>query len=100
VGDSLERDPEAVAKDVRWRLISHDAVESDYGVLLNEGDGVDAGATRARREEIKAERGELPNFDHGPLPSLDEQREVIAETRREFNEWLSGELGARQRAGG
>ncbi|MDQ3943136.1 MAG: hypothetical protein M3254_08540, partial [Actinomycetota bacterium] len=58
------------------------------------GDGsVDAGATESKREEIKDSRGESPGFDHGDLPPLDEQRRVIAETRRKFNEWLSGELG-------
>jgi N-methylhydantoinase A len=45
------------------------------------------------REEIKASRSESPGFDHGDLPPLDEQRRMIAETRRKFNEWLSGELG-------
>jgi N-methylhydantoinase B len=40
-----------------------------------------------------ASRGESPGFDHGDLPPLDEQRRMIAETRRKFNEWLSGELG-------
>ena len=34
------------------------------------------------------------------LPSLEEQRKEIAETRRSFNEWLSGELGAARRNGG
>jgi N-methylhydantoinase B len=55
---------------------------------------VDASATEARRGEIRAGRGELPGFDHGDLPPLEEQRRAIAATRREFNEWLSGELGA------
>ena len=55
---------------------------------------MDASATEARREEIGAGRGDLPGFDHGDLPPLDEQRRAVAETRREFNEWLSGELGA------
>ena len=55
---------------------------------------MDAGATGSRREEIKASRGDLLGFDHGPLPALGEQRRVIAETRRRFNEWLSGEMGA------
>ncbi len=100
VGDPLDRGPEAVAKDVRWSLISREAAEGDYGVVLN-GDGtVDTGATESKREEMKAGRGDLPGFDHGPLPSLDEQRAAIAETRRAFNEWLSGELGAARRNGG
>ena len=45
-------------------------------------------------EELKNSReSELPEFDHGDLPSLEEQQRIIADTRREFNEWLSAELG-------
>lgn len=35
----------------------------------------------------------LPQFDYDPLPSFEEQREEVAETRRRFDEWLSKELG-------
>lgn len=94
VGDPLERDPEAVAKDVRWGLISSEAAGGEYGVVAGDDGSVDAEKTAAKREEIKSGRGELPEFDHGDLPPLDEQRRIIAETRRKFNEWLSGELGA------
>jgi N-methylhydantoinase B len=93
VGDPLERDPEAVAKDVRWNLVSREAAEGDYGVVLDAEGAVDAQKTEAKREELKGSRGELPDFDHGPLPPLEEQRRIIAETRRKFNEWLSHELG-------
>src|SRR5690606_12345778 len=31
VGDPLERDPELVAKDVRWNLVSREAARRDYG---------------------------------------------------------------------
>jgi len=94
VGDPLERDPEAVAKDVRWKLVSPEAAEREHGVVLADDGSVDALATEARREEIRGGRGDLLDFDHGDLPPLEEQRRAIAETRREFNEWLSGELGA------
>ena len=94
VGDPLERDPEAVAKDVRWRLISPGSAEGEYGVVISEGGAVDAAATGKKREEIRGSRGDLPGFDHGDLPPLEDQRRAIAETRRKFNEWLSGELGA------
>jgi len=94
VGDPLERDPEAVAKDLRWRLISPESAEREYGVVVGGEGPVDAPATEARREEIKGGRGDLLGFDHGDLPPLEEQRRAIAATRREFNEWLSGELGA------
>ncbi len=93
VGDALERDPEAVAKDVRWSLITLEAAESEYGVVLGEDGSVDAAATESRRAEIADSRGELPAFDHGELPPLEEQQRIIAGTRRAFNEWLSAELG-------
>ena len=93
VGDPLERDPEAVAKDVRWSLVGRETAESEYGVVLDQDGSVDASATESRREELRGSRGELPAFDHGPLPPLEEQRRMIAETRRRFNEWLSQELG-------
>ena len=93
VGDPLERDPEAVAKDVRWNLISPEAAVSAYGVVVSDDGSIDSEATGSKREEIKGKRGELLDFDHGDLPPLEEQRRIIAETRRKFNEWLSGELG-------
>ena len=94
VGDPLERDPEAVARDVRWSLVSPEAADREHGVVLAGDGSVDASATEARREEIRGGRGDLLEFDHGDLPPIEEQRRAIAETRRQFNEWLSGELGA------
>jgi N-methylhydantoinase B len=94
VGDPLERNPDAVARDVRWSLVSPEAAENEHGVVLAGDGSVDASATEARREEIRAGRADLLDFDHGDLPPIEEQRRAIAETRREFNEWLSGELGA------
>jgi N-methylhydantoinase B len=99
VGDPLERDSEAVAKDVRWSLISPEAAESLYGVVVANDGSVSVEETGSKREEIKDSRGESPGFDHGDLPPLDEQRRVIAETRRKFNEWLSGELGKARSSG-
>ncbi len=94
LGDPLERDPESVAKDVRWNLVSREAAQEEYGVILDDGGEVDAEETEARREELKGQRTDpLPEFDHGPLPSLEEQREEVSETRRRFDEWLSEERG-------
>ncbi len=93
VGDPLSRDPEAVAKDVRWKLISIDSAEAEYGVVIGDDGAVDTGATESKRAELGESRGELKQFDHGDLPSLEDQRAAIATTRREFNEWLSGALG-------
>jgi N-methylhydantoinase B len=97
VGDPLERDPEFVAKDVRWNLVSREAAESEYGVVIVDNGSVDAAATETKREEIGSNRPEPPGFDHGDLPPLEEQRHAIAETRRKFNEWLSQELGGNRR---
>jgi N-methylhydantoinase B len=94
VGDPLSRDPEAVAKDVRWNLVSREAAREEYGVALDDSGRVDAPATETERERIRSGRsGDLPRFDHGPVPSPEELGAIIAKQRREFDEWLSGELG-------
>jgi N-methylhydantoinase B len=54
-GDPLEREPEAVAEDVRLGLVSPPRAELDYGVVVRAGhDGgyqVDLAATRGVRDE-------------------------------------------------
>jgi N-methylhydantoinase B len=69
-GDPLERDPALVARDVRWRKVSREAAEADYGVVLASpaGDPVaDGEATVALRDEMRASRpGARPFFDRGP----------------------------------
>jgi N-methylhydantoinase B len=82
---------------VRWNLVSPEAAERAYGVVLDESGRVDASATESKREELRSGRRKVPEFDHGPLPPLEEQQRVIAETRRKFNEWLSHELGGTNR---
>lgn len=100
VGDPLEREPEAVAKDVRWSLVSRESAEAEYGVVLAADGGVDEAATEARRGELRNARAEEPpRFDRGPVPPLEDQRRAIADSRRRFNEWLSRE-SARERGGG
>lgn len=95
VGDPLSRDPEAVAKDVRWGMVGHEAAEEEYGVILDDNGNPDTEATEKHREELLSRRdGDLPQFDHGDLPPLEEQRELVAASRRHFDEWLSGELGS------
>ena len=56
-GDPLDRDPEAVPRDVSGNLTSvHDAREL-YGFVFTEANGaVDAAATQARRSSIRAAR--------------------------------------------
>jgi len=87
LGDPLERDSESVAKDIRWNLVTHEAAEEENGVVLNDGGEVDTEETEARRDGLGAERPEeLPKFEHGPLPSLEEQCKEVAETQRRFDE--------------
>jgi N-methylhydantoinase B len=54
-GDPLRRDPEAVLTDLRHGLVTVPTAHDVYGVVLA-GDAVDAAATAARREEIRARR--------------------------------------------
>jgi N-methylhydantoinase B len=68
-GDPLERPTELVARDVVEDKVGARAARSDYGVVLDGGDGevrVDAVATRLLRARLRAERGPLSMFDRGP----------------------------------
>ena len=53
-GDPLERDPEAVLRDVREELVSLEDAREHYGVVIDPaGESID----RARTEELRAQRG-------------------------------------------
>ncbi|HYM68117.1 MAG TPA: hydantoinase B/oxoprolinase family protein, partial [bacterium] len=69
-GDPHARDPEAVAADVRRGLVSREAAERDYGVVLD-GRAVDVEATAVLRAGA---RGRRPDFAFGP------EREAIETT--------------------
>ncbi len=74
-GDPLDRDPDLVARDVRWGKVSPAAATADYGVVLagQPDDPVpDQPATAARRASMRAARPEArPFFDRGPgYPAL------------------------------
>ena len=49
LGDPFERDPLKVAEDVDLGLVSREAAERDYGVMLRANHSVDHDATAARR---------------------------------------------------
>lgn len=49
LGDPYERDPAAVAEDVRLGMVSREAAEESYGVILNADATLDSAATTARR---------------------------------------------------
>jgi N-methylhydantoinase B len=85
LGDPLERDPELVATEVRRGLVSREAAEDEYGVVLSAGE-VDEAATEERRATLREDRDELPEFDYGPLPEYDELAEQIAAERRAFDD--------------
>lgn len=55
MGDPLERGSESVAKDIRWNLVTHEAAEEEYGVVLNDGGEGDTEETETRREGLGAE---------------------------------------------
>jgi N-methylhydantoinase B len=66
-GDPLEREPALVALDVLQGKVSREAARGDYGVVFaDDHDVVDAEATSAVRESLRAARGEAPFFDRGP----------------------------------
>ncbi len=57
-GDPLERDPDAVLKDVRNELLSPAKAAADYGVVIDPATRtVDRTATERRRADIRARRG-------------------------------------------
>ena len=57
-GDPLERDVEAVLKDVRNELLSREKAEADYGVVIDaQSWTVNRPATEQRRAHIRARRG-------------------------------------------
>ena len=84
LGDPLERDPEIVATDVDRGLVSESAAETEYGVVIDDGE-VDEDATAARRDELRESREAPPEFDYGPLPDYDDLSEEIADERRAFD---------------
>jgi N-methylhydantoinase B len=59
-GDPLERDPEAVRRDVRDGTVSAEAARSLYGVQLSGGD-VDVERTQATRAAMRMQAGATPS---------------------------------------
>lgn len=64
-GDSLDRDPEMVAREVRRGLVSVEGARA-YGVAVSPNGAVDKEATETLRAEMRAKRNEIPLFDYGP----------------------------------
>jgi N-methylhydantoinase B len=55
-GDPLEREPERVAADVRFDMVSRGVALSIYGVIVRDDASVDETATEKRRAEIRVDR--------------------------------------------
>jgi N-methylhydantoinase B len=71
--DPLERPQERVEADVAKGLVSREKARSDYGVVVGDRQG-----TEALRERLRAERGDVLDFDLGP--PIDE---VLARAKKE-----------------
>lgn len=59
-GDPLEREPELVRADLAEGYIRPERARDVYGVLFDQGGGVDEAGTRRRREQLAAERLSFP----------------------------------------
>jgi N-methylhydantoinase B len=68
--DRLDREVEAVARDVAFGLVSREKARTAYGVVLGDDGTVDAAATEAERAAQRSARGNALAFDFGP--SLEE----------------------------
>lgn len=77
--DPLDRPVERVVADVRKGLVSIEKARRDYGVVLDTTTlEPDLQATIALREQLRAARGAVPDFNFGPLLA-----EIIARCREE-----------------
>ena len=80
-GDPLQRDPEAVAQDVREFKVTAHAAAGIYGVVLSRG-SVDAAATAARRQSIRAERRARSAAPAATGPAAGRHKADLAGARR------------------
>jgi N-methylhydantoinase B len=56
MGDPLDREPEAVARDIADGVLSRSSAQNLYGVVLASDGTVDIAATQAARKSLRAER--------------------------------------------
>jgi N-methylhydantoinase B len=89
-GDPLTREPERTAADVHAGLVSVDAAASEYGVIVSADGVIDDDATERERTRMREERDDPPEFDFGPVPSMEKLGEQIAEERASFDARLAG----------
>ena len=68
-GRPFDRPEDDLLEDVLNGLVSRQTAESLYGVIVSDAGTIDAGATRARRESLRAEAdgAPTPQFGFGPV---------------------------------
>jgi acetone carboxylase gamma subunit len=91
-GDPLEREPAAVAKDVRRGIVSPRVAAEIYGVVLNQDfPGPDNAATLKRRQEIREERMRESRTFSGTTSSLSDavRRSTAWQQILKFHEYLA-----------
>ena len=68
-GHPFDRPEDDVLEDVLNGLVSRQTAESLFGVIVSDAGTIDAGATRARRESLRAEAdgAPTPQFGFGPV---------------------------------
>ena len=71
-------------------LVSVEAAASEYGVVVSADGEIDQAATESLREKMRSERDDPPEFDFGPVPSMEALQQQIAEERRDFDARLAG----------
>lgn len=77
-GDPLERDPEAVLRDVKMNAISLETAEDMYGVIIKQpGMAVDFEATQRQRELLREGRLHLRKEQPQIIPSSDIRRKIM-----------------------
>jgi N-methylhydantoinase B len=91
-GDPIERQPDAVAKDVRRRIVSPHIAEEIFGVVLNQDSPApDNAATLKRRQEIREERMRESKAFSGATSSLSDalRRSPAWQQILNFHEYLA-----------
>jgi N-methylhydantoinase B len=101
-GDPLERDPAQVLFDVEAGLVSVEGARR-YGVVIAHG-AVDAGATKALRQQMSTKRGKVQLFDRGFVDVLELKSRCKAETglaapaAPQFTTWAQARAGKSDKA--
>ena len=91
-GDPIERQPDAVAKDLRRRIVSPRIAEEIFGVVLNQDSPVpDNAATLKRRQEIREERMRENKTFSGATSSLSDalRRSLAWQQILNFHQYLA-----------